>query len=113
MPAYSSLISPSDRGRRVKQDDSGHREAAYAWGLGTGTRLTTSLIAICFVGLIARIIWPEPLSTGWTGYLFGLLYVAAAFEAIMEFASGFTWQDGARYARGSLLAGAALMYAVL
>jgi hypothetical protein len=58
-------------------------------------------------------LWPEPLTTGWTGYLFGMLYVAAAIESIMEFVSGFTWQSGARYVRGSLLFAAAMLYAAL
>ena len=94
---------------RDESDD----EAAYAWGLETGARPTTALIAICFAGVIARTIWPGPLSNGWTGYLFGMLYLAAALEAIMELTSGFTWQSGPRYVRGSLLAGAVLLYVVL
>jgi hypothetical protein len=97
----------------VKPDNSDHGGAAYAWGLETGTRLTTTLIAACFAGLVARVLWPEPLATGWTAYVFGLLYLAAALEAIMELTSGFTWQDGMRYARGGLLGVAVLLYLVL
>jgi|SRR5215207_3669794 hypothetical protein len=88
-------------------------ERSNEWGKNTSPVVAFALIPICYVVLLARLIWPEQLTHGAVDYLFGLFFIAAGIESLLEIISGFVWGPPARYVRGALLGIAALLYSFL
>jgi hypothetical protein len=80
------------------------------WRGTRATALAYTLIALAYGVLIARAIWSP---RGAMEFLLGLVFVVVGFDAVLEILGAFIWGPRSRWIRGTALAAAALLYALL
>jgi hypothetical protein len=85
----------------------------HAWGYATSATAANVLVVASTGLLIATLIWPAQLGGGFTGFLIGMLFLAAAIDGLMELVSGFIWGGRARWLRGAVLRSLTLTYTLL